>query len=666
MCGVVLIRKFDGVSASVTDLRRMASAIRHRGPDGAGYSVLDGGALVLGHVRLSVVDVMSGAQPMFNENGSVCLTFNGEIYDHAELRAMLTSRGHVFRTRSDTEVIVHLYEEFGLDFVHHLNGEFAFALWDGLRRRLVLVKDRFGIKPLFYASTTQEFVVASEAKAILALDRFRRGIAPQYMAGPCLGSPDAAASPFEGIAVLRPGHLMVVDANGSITDTRYWEPTFDVRPAPTFEEASEEVRRRLRLAVRRRLVADVPVGATLSGGVDSTLVCGLMAEHGSRFKAFNLGFGDTMYDESRLAARIAKHYGATFESIHCTTDMLAEHYLETIYHVEAPINNPNSVAKKILSGFVTSQGYKVCLTGEGADELFGGYATFRLELIWRAMKAGGDAALRGRQAWERFQDTERRSEGILWRKNMRWDKPKHDYGYPCLQRLSAETSGKFARLVLSREIWQQRGATTPISTMDRQFDPQRLRSLDPFDASRILTLHLLATYLIPAMGDRVEMANSLECRTPFLDVDLAHYALGLPPSYFLELGDVRDKRILRSAFAMVTPDFTHGIAKHPMVAPTWRVFYQSKRGRELFAELLSARALRQTGLLDPLALRGCFWLWRTLPPGSALGKVVDTLMGFALGVQALAQSLVQTRVNATASFQMRRREHSALEPSLSR
>lgn len=654
MCGVTAIFGGRERPASVADIHRMTSAIRHRGPDGAGFAILDQGRLIFGHARLSIIDLEGGEQPLFNEDGTIALTFNGEIYDHAALRAELIAEGHRFRTRSDAEVVIHLYEARGLRFLERLNGEFAFVLWDGKRRRLLAVKDRFGVKPLFYGTVGDELLIASEAKALLALPRFPRAIAPEYMAGPFLGGTRSSSTPFAGIQAVRPGHYLLAEAGYAPVEVAYWTPRFAPDPGVTFDEACDGVRRHLRAAVRRRMVADVRVGAYLSGGLDSTLVAGLMAEAGAGLKAFNVGFGDAVYDESELAARIARHYGITFESVRCTPDVLAAGFLKTIRHVEGPINNPNSIAKQILSAHARSQGYKVCLTGEGSDELFGGYAFFKLEGLWRMMRDPRTAPA-ARTLWRRFQAAEHRSEGFLWRRRMPWARAEHAFGYPSFFRLSIESSARLMRLVLSRGVLARRGDMTPIVSADREHDPRLLRALHPFNATRLVALNLMTNYIIPALGDRVEMANALECRTPFLDVELAEYSARLPPGYFLDLPSLSEKHILKRAFADLLPPFTRAETKHPFMAPTWGSFAATAEGRELFETFLSRRALTTAGLLDPTFTRTCYWLWRTLPRGARVRRYLDGFMGVALSMQALHQELIVRPIAGDDGFSMRDR-----------
>ncbi|HEX4925081.1 MAG TPA: asparagine synthase (glutamine-hydrolyzing), partial [Bdellovibrionales bacterium] len=420
MCGIgAILRRGPDAAGPVAELtnsiNKMCSQLRHRGPDGAGYAVIGGGAGVLGHVRLSVIDLEGGRQPMHNEDGSVTITYNGEIYDYKDHRAKLEAAGHVFRTQSDTEVIVHMYEEYGLGFLEHLNGEFAFVLWDETRKRLVAATDRFAIKPLHYRLTARHALFASEAKAIFAaglesdLQAGARSFSNDFLVGPLFGAFPDGITLFENVASLPAAHRLVIEGGRAPRLERYWMPAFATDEAMTFEAARDGVRTHFENAVRRRQIADVDVGTYLSGGLDSTLVCGLMSKHTRRLKAFNVGFGGTEFDESGLARKIADHFGAEFESVNCDERVLLDNLVTTLWHVEKPIANSNAVAKFVLSKLTRERGYKVVVTGEGSDEVFGGYPYFKQERIWRMRDRR-----RANLLMKRFRALERRSESLLW------------------------------------------------------------------------------------------------------------------------------------------------------------------------------------------------------------------------------------------------------------
>ena len=657
MCGINMILKKDHSPAEREDITRMCSAISHRGPDGAGYALLDGGALAFGHVRLSIIDIQEGDQPLYNEDGSICISFNGEIYDYKQLREELICQGHRFRTHSDTEVIVHLYEQHGMDFIHQLNGEFAFVLWDGRNRRLLAGRDRCGVKPLFYWETEQEILISSEVKGIFALNRVPRSINPDYMIGPMLGVFPRAISAFAGIHNLNPGHFLVVDSAHPSREVSYWEPTFKTNPKISFSEAKDEVRRLFTRAVERRMVADVPVGTYLSGGLDSTLVCGLSAAQTSKLKAFSVGFGKTIYDETDAARITATHYGAQFEAIDCSNEVLAETFLKTIFHIEQPIANPNSIAKQVLSRLVRSKGYKVCLTGEGSDEIFGGYAYFKLERIWRMLLAGGEQARQARALWKQFKQLEIASEGILWNRSNHWRKLDCVFGYPSFQQMRAVDTSRGMNWILTPEVVEHASYPTPYDYFLAECPPQQLSQLDPFNATKRITFNQLVSYIIPCLGDRVEMANSVECRTPFLDRDLIEFASTVSPSHFMDIDHLMEKLLLRAAFADVLPPVVAGTHKYPFLSPNWLSFSRTAEGSRLFREFLSPERLRASGLFRPAIIRHALGCWKWLPKPAFI--LIDTLAGIVLGMQALHYLFIENQIVTDPNFAIRDRSWSA-------
>jgi asparagine synthase (glutamine-hydrolysing) len=653
MCGINMILRKDGKAVEREDIVRMCSALSHRGPDGAGYALLNNGALGFGHVRLSIIDLQDGDQPLYNEDGSVCITFNGEIYDYKRLREKLMRQGHRFRTYSDTEVIVHLYEQYGMDFIHRINGEFAFILWDAHNRRLLAARDRCGVKPLFYWETDQEIIISSEVKGIFALSRVPRRINPDFMIGPMLGVFARAISAFEGVHNLNPGSFLTLDSGNHSREVAYWRPTFKTNSAISFSEAKHEVRRLLTRAVERRMVADVPVGTYLSGGLDSTLICGLAAAQSSKLKAFSVGFGKSVYDETDAARQTAAHYGAQFEAIDCSNEILAENFLKTIFHIEQPIANPNSIAKQQLSRLVQSKGYKVCLTGEGSDEVFGGYAEFKMEKLWRMRLAGGEQARRERTLWKRFKKIERPSQGILWNRSNHWRKGEHVFGYPSFQQTRASDFSRYVNRILTREVVKRASYPTPYDFFLSEFPPEQLSRLDPFNATKLITYNQLVCYIIPCLGDRVEMANSVECRTPFLDRDLIEFAATVDTAYFMDIDTLMEKHLLRAAFADLLPPVVAGTHKYPFLAPNWQSLCATAEGARLLGEFLSPERVRGAGLFCSAFIRQMLMYRKWLPKSFSIW--FDTLTGMTLSMQALHYLFVEQPIATNPDISIRDR-----------
>ncbi|MBM4253852.1 MAG: asparagine synthase (glutamine-hydrolyzing) [Deltaproteobacteria bacterium] len=653
MCGIVGISKLNGERASVDDIKAMSSVLVHRGPDEAGYALVNGGATGFGHLRLSIIDLVSGQQPLYNDDHSLCLVFNGEIYDYKAIRQSLEKQGHKFRTTSDSEVLLKLYEVHGLDFLEHINGEFAFLIWDQRRRRLVAARDRAGVKPLFYYKTSSEVIFASEAKAILALPRVESSLSTKYLTGPLFGVLPADNSQFTGINCLPPGNLMLIEHGVAGEPMPYWQFDCDIDRSLSQEDAEREVLRLLRKAVERRMVADVDVGVYLSGGLDSTVVCALMAEHGQKVRAFNIGFGGSVYDESSLSRRIAEHYGARFDSLNCSMDAMSENYLATIYHTELALANPSAIAKQMLSRSVREAGVKVCLTGEGADEGFGGYPYFKLEALWGMLMSELPAERRrARKLLKQFEATEYRSRGVLWDSDMPYKRAPWVLGYPSYHQIRAYYSRRYVPLIFNQDRLKLNGSDSPDKIFEHHFANDRVRSLHPFNASRVISMAQLSGYIIPTLGDRVEMAHSVECRTPFLDRDLLNFIARVPPEYFIDIDKLREKRLLRAAVDHLLPDFVRQEHKHPFFSNNWHAFSKTSRGSEIFSDLIGAKNINQTGMFNAGFIKSMMAMWRVAPQSSKFFKRVDIFFGFILGCQALHQQFIANRPVANRNFRM--------------
>ncbi|MDD4885676.1 MAG: asparagine synthase (glutamine-hydrolyzing), partial [Thiomonas sp.] len=386
MCGIAGRLNWNA-PVDPSQLGEMIGRLHHRGPDGHGF--FNKGPIGLAHARLSIIDLSSGDQPMCNEDGTVWVVFNGEIFNYIELRADLLRRGHRFATQSDTEVLVHLYEDFGDALVDHLNGQFAFALWDTARQRLLLARDRTGIRPLFHTHVPGGLAFASEVKALFALPEV-----PRRLDARALGevftywAPLPPHAVFEGIESLPPGHVMTVDAQGARLH-RYWDWTFPPAPIEADRSAdayAEELRDLLIDAVRLQLRADVPVAAYLSGGLDSSIVTTLIRHYtDTPLRTFSLTFDDAEFDESVWQQQLVKHLGTDHTTVHCTRADIAAAFPRTIAHTETPIVRTAPAPMMLLAAGVRAAGYKVALTGEGADEVFGGYDIFKEARVRRFM-----------------------------------------------------------------------------------------------------------------------------------------------------------------------------------------------------------------------------------------------------------------------------------------
>ncbi|MGH3109596.1 MAG: asparagine synthase (glutamine-hydrolyzing) [Gaiellaceae bacterium] len=592
MCGICGMVGADPVDRDV--LGRMTKALRHRGPDDDGFLVreYDDGAVGLGFRRLSIIDLASGNQPIHNEDGAIQLIFNGEVYNYRELRRELEAKGHRFSTNADTEVIVHLYEDAGVRCVERLNGMFAFALWDEGRRQLLLARDRFGKKPLYYFDGGRTLLFASELKSLLEHPSCPRVLdweaVSSYLALEYVPTPRAI---FEGVRKLPAGYRAVW-REGALRLERYWDLSFDDREDPGRTEADyvEEFRALLATAVRRRLVSEVPLGAFLSGGVDSTSVVALMAAAlpAGAVKTFTISFGERSFDESAHARRVAKRFGTEHHEEVFTAQAMLE-LLPTVADVlDEPFADASVLPTYLLSRF-TREHVTVALGGDGADELIAGYPTFSADRL-----ASLYVLPRGL------------NERVV---------------LPLVDRLPVSTANFSLDFKLKRFL---RGAGAPPDLRH----PLWLGSFSPAEQDALLTsapagpfeshrrafaeapttdrvnrlVYLYAkTYLqddILVKVDRASMACSLEVRAPFLDIDLAEF-LGRVPSR-LKLHRFDTKHLLKQALA---DDLPAGIARRKKKGFGVPVADWIKGElREAVQDELSAERLSRQGLFEPAAV----------------------------------------------------------------
>jgi asparagine synthase (glutamine-hydrolysing) len=554
MCGIVGLYSLDGRrSCDRALLRRMRDLLRHRGPDDAGEYV--SGPLGLGHRRLSIIDLQTGQQPIGNEDGGFQIVYNGEIYNFQELRQTALQAGHRFATRTDTEVIVHLYEDFGERAVERLNGIFAFAIWDGRDRRLFLARDRAGIKPLYYAQEGGWFAFASEIRPLLALPWISRDIDPQsldaYLAH---GYVQAPHTMFRQIRKLPAAHTLTLDADGLRT-ARYWQPERGADASARPEELADRLATELDRSVRMQLVSDVPLGAFLSGGLDSSIVVALMRRHCSgRLKTFSVGIAADStrpdLDESKYAQLVARHFGTD----HYAFELRGEHVLPLVSasapYMDEPVSDP-AVIPTFKLAELARRHVTVVLTGEGADEMWGGYDVFRkAELVARYRRLPG---------WFRRTLADP-ILGALPGPAARLVQASQTPDY--LARLSH--FGREAR----RALYTTDGnAAVAIPT---DFDqPAALDITDPFGsvARDLMEGHLAERLLLKV--DRMTMAHSLEARVPFLDNDLVDFAFGIPARLKVR-GQVR-KYLLRRAFGPSLPPIIGQRPKHAFDLPCSRL-----------------------------------------------------------------------------------------------
>ncbi len=601
MCGICGIVS-TGPPPDLALLRRMTGRLRHRGPDGNGY-YRDRHA-ALGHARLAIIDTAGGAQPLCNEDETVWITFNGEIFNYVELGEELRGLGHVFRTASDTEVVVHAWEEWGEQCFTRFNGQWALALWDRREQRLVLSRDRLGVRPLFYTSTPDGLLFASEVKALFAdptVDRAfdATGLDQTFT----YWSTVAPRTVFQDVEQVEPGHYVVLDRAGLRT-AAYWRISFPERghePEQDLRATADALREKLVEASRLRFVrSDVPVGAYLSGGLDSSITTVAVARHTEApLHTFSLRFSDSDYDEGHYQKQVSALLGTDHQDVVVSPAQIAEVFPDVIRHAETPILRAAPAPLFLLSRLVRDSGYKVVVTGEGADEVLAGYDIFR-EASVRLFWTRDPRSARRARAAELLYPWMARSPGTMpafARSFFGRNLDPHDPGLSHRPRWDS-TSALNRLLTPQLRVEIERGGTQDVvSAM-----PAESQRWDPLSRGQWLELTtLLPGYILASQGDRMMMAHSVEGRFPFLDPEVVDLAGSLPAWH--KLFGLDEKHVLKRAFADLVPDEILRRPKQPYRAPDAASFFGADRP-DWVREVTSDRAVRDAGVFDPRLVAG--------------------------------------------------------------
>ena len=604
MCGIAGIIDFKASSPPKREyLLQMISMMKHRGPDAAG--IYRHGPAGLAHARLSIIDLAGGDQPIHNEDRTVWVVFNGEIFNYPELRHELVAKGHRFYTKSDTEILVHLYEEKGPEMFTGLNGQFAFAIWDQRQERLLLGRDRMGIRPLFYYHKNGRIVFGSEIKALFADTTIPRSLNHQTLSDifTCWSSL-GESTPFNGILQVLPGHYAIFSKTGWHSKP-YWSLPIshnggkqeDDRPVSDWVDEFETL---ILDAARIRLRADVPVGAYLSGGIDSTFTSALVKQNFNNFLCtFSVRFADKQFDETRFQEKAINALQTDHRSIQCANDDIGDIFPKVVWHTETPILRTSPAPLYRLSKLVRENQFKVVLTGEGADEIFAGYNIFKEDKVRRFWARHPESALRpellkklypyifGQQNGKAgaylkgfFKKNLTEVTSPIYSHLLRWQNTAHlkNFFSPDLK---SNGSG------LDNFI-QRYEATLPPDYMGwHPLNRAQYNEIDLF----------LANYLLSSQGDRMAMANSVEGRYPFLDHRVVEFAFRVPPKY--RLNGLCEKYLLKQAAAKVIPQELVARPKQPYRAPISNSFLGNSVP-EYVETLLSEDSLKNKGYFDPI------------------------------------------------------------------
>ena len=569
MCGIIaLFSRRCPVSEAL--LQRATLSLRHRGPDAQHHWMSQDRRVALGHARLSIIDLATGDQPIASEDERSRIVVNGEFYGYETIQRELEQSGHSLRTRSDSEIALHLYEDLGPQCLHRLRGEFAFVVWDESNRTIFAARDRFGIKPLFYAFHDETLYLASEAKAL-----FAAGVPARWDAESVWHSVDHGGhrvrTLFDGIFQIPPGHYLLASEK-HLQLIPYWDfnyPRID-ESAPLRSDAdyAEELRHALDEAVRLRLRADVPVGCYLSGGLDSCSVLGLAARHASApMRAFTLSFDRSDYDEEAQAKEMARKAGANFLPIPIRQDDLADNFADAITQAETFCVNAHGVAKYVLSRAVRDAGCKVVLTGEGSDEMLGGYVSFRRDMLLYDNEGQDPAALATLlRELERVNPVSR-ALFLTHGEVPPLDSVRRLLGFIPSWIESFAANSATMRGLLAEEFLKTFSRREPYDALLSDLDVRgQLAGRAPVHQSMYLwSKSVFPAYLLTMLGDRMEMAHSIEGRVPFLDHHLVEVIRSQPVSQ--KIRGMTEKYVLREAARDVITDTVYRRQKHPFLSP---------------------------------------------------------------------------------------------------
>ncbi|MCB0421820.1 MAG: asparagine synthase (glutamine-hydrolyzing) [Bdellovibrionales bacterium] len=642
MCGISGFWNLDkDKNFDESTLKKMSDVLEHRGPDGRGYHFDPSLRFGMAHNRLAIIGLESGQQPILDSGGQHVLCANAEFYDYKKIRGKLVSEGEAFTTKSDCEIALKLYKAFGLDFLDHLRGEFAFALFDKKKQELLLVRDRFGIRPLYYYNDPQKILFASEIKSLLASEH----IVPEIDAKASLHQLMQVMVPgqtlFKDIKALLPGHVLRVKktATGlSYEDITYWDMQFpeDGQHSTASEETIiSELRDQLIESIALRLEADVPVACYLSGGIDSCSILGLAsAIQQSPVKGFTISFDDNRFDEAQIAKEMALSCKAEQDILKVSSHQLyGEQFEKALWHSERTFYNTLGVAKMLMSQHVVNSGYKVVITGEGSDELFGGYAAFKRDMLLHDPDSQNSKG-----HLSQLQSNNQIFQGSIL--------AEHETRHPAFEDLMGFTPSwiqpwilthRLAKDLLKDSFLEEIGDYDPFVAIAESLSPKALQHRHPLDQSQYTWIKtMLEGQILNWGGDRVDMAHSLESRPAFLDHKVAEFAAQIPPKLRIQNGI--EKWVLREAMKHILPEKLYRREKFAFMAPPAHT--HSKKTEALSALLdkhLSQQQIDSSFALQPESWNQFLTEYRTSKDSSYQTRC-DIIINHMIQLHALKES----------------------------
>jgi len=626
ICGVLNLTAYQRTDKSI--IHQMLEMVSHRGPDGLGIYTNEW--IALGSARLSIIDLETGYQPICNEDETLWIIFNGEIFNYIELRQDLERRGHSFSTKSDTETILHSYEEFGADCLKRFNGQFSIAIWDTVNRSLFLARDRLGITPLFYSVHEKQFLFGSEIKALLAYPGIRAEIDPVSLQQLfTFWSVQSPRTIFMGINELPPGHYLLIK-NGQISIKTFWALDFaEKKTSNTQDDDLEEFESLLIDSVRLRLRSDVPVGVYLSGGIDSSIITSLIQKHSNfPLETFSISFSDPEYDESRFQLAVAKAFNTRHHVINCSYEDIGKIFPDVIWHTETPILRTAPAPMFLLSKLVNNYGYKVVLTGEGADEFLAGYDIFKETLIRRFWAKEPESTFRPLLLKRLYTDI-----GGLFADQL-------DYMKAFFKKGLSETDSPYYSHTIR---WNNTARITRfLQNSDRLFQatleslPENHSRWSPLAKAQYLEIvTFLSSYLLSSQGDRMAMGHSVEARQPYLDYRISEFCNQLPDR--AKLNGLKEKWILkRFGEKLSLPEIIWKRLKKPYRAPVNQCFFTTPL--DYVEDLLTKEGLDKTGYYNTIAVMD---LLQKASHTRKLGEVDSMAVAGIISLQLIHQLFIE-------------------------
>lgn len=638
MCGIAGIYHPDSsFSVDIRHLENMTRIIDYRGPDDEGFYCDNG--VGLGQRRLSIIDLSGGKQPMCNEDGTIWVVFNGEIFNYLELMDFLSSKGHRFSTKSDTEVLVHLYEEYGEEFPRYLNGQFAVALWDKNNRKLILLRDRVGIRPLYYSVIDSgEILFSSAIKSLFCYPK----VYPQLDSAGLeqvftLWVSVPPRTVFKDIYELPPGHLLSITPNG-ISEKCFWKLSFpekhsyEDKPLHFYQKQLEEL---LYDAITLRLRSDVPVGAYLSGGLDSSIISALVKKyHNKDLRTFSVAFKDGAFDESQYQNQMAAFLKTNHKTIEVTSQEIGELFSEVIWHSEIPLIRTAPAPLFALSSLVRNSDIKVVLTGEGADEIFGGYNIFKENRIRRFWAKRADSQLRPKLL-SRIYPYISHNNNLFWQ--LFFKNHLSDISNPYYSHLIRWENTSRIKNYFSQSYRSQFDLERVYDALYKFIDPN-ISSWDPLCQAQYLeTTLFMSGYLLSSQGDRMMMGHSIEGRFPFLDYRVIEFAATIPPRYKLNI--LNEKYILKKSFENLIPQQICNRAKQPYRAPISSCFLSNYNS--LSSLMLEDDSLECSNIFEKKAVQQ---LRSKINSGAQLSEVDEMSVAAIISTQLLYHHFISALV----------------------